>query len=443
MGGFNLYREAKDYYDSLVPEKTEGLILISLFEKFGENAFTEDQIIDTIRLTYKDLGNTSSRTEYERNNKLIIRLQEYFLWRDEVNRVYRLKKYALEFCARIKKKLVESYSPAKIKRWFDELLNRLQEKYKLENGFEHWIEDEWEWRHNTLAEQIEVLDGQVIESVREFKEGIRNKDQNQRIMGILTSIEGKLEIIKNQAIELTKAFQSTYEIDDILTEMLELGNAHSNLANIKRVREFNQNVRFQLEQISNRIEKIKPRIREFIYDFNQRDYDRKSEKFLYYLLNKSKVTKGTQGRKDLRLPNEIPDKCISNSCLSPRFTIIPIKEIGPKRITTPKKRKIDFSKRQELLDKTKAWKFEKERVSFWTKEAQNIIQIQGSLEFTDLFFEILRSPKDNLSIAVKTAHRLVRRYIKSEQLKVQVTQIRQNDRMVNNVSIWKMSMEKI
>ena len=69
METFNLYREAKDQYEKLIPEKNDGLILLSLYAKYKDKDFTEENIISSINKIFKDQGNhESNRTEY--NNRL-------------------------------------------------------------------------------------------------------------------------------------------------------------------------------------------------------------------------------------------------------------------------------------------------------------------------------------------------------------------------------------
>lgn len=59
MDSFNLYREAKDQYDKLIPEKNHGLILLSLYSKYKDKDFTEENIISIITKVFKDQGNES------------------------------------------------------------------------------------------------------------------------------------------------------------------------------------------------------------------------------------------------------------------------------------------------------------------------------------------------------------------------------------------------
>ena len=235
MDGFNLYREAKDHYEKLIPEKKDGLVLLSLYSKYKEKNFSEDNIKSIINKIYKDQGKDSNRTEYERNNNIILRLQDSFLWRDEINKTYEFKKYGLEFCNSIENRLQKNYSPAKIKRWFDELFSSLESNIEKGENFNIWIEDHFDVRKPAISAQIEILDQQVNESVKEFK--INIKSENESILELLKQIEIGLLVIKEQTSELRKAFQISYDIDDILTNILEGQNAIDYIENIKKVQQ--------------------------------------------------------------------------------------------------------------------------------------------------------------------------------------------------------------
>lgn len=193
MESFDLYREAKSQYEKLIPEKNDGLILLSLYAKYKDKDFTEENIITVINKVFKDQGNESSRTEYNRNNTIILRLQESFLWRNETKRTYQFKKYGLELCQNIEKRLIEKYNPAKIKRFFDELYKSLVENIEGEKDFNEWIEDHFNLRMPELISQIEILDQQVNDSVNDFKISI--KSENHDIINVLKEIEIHLEVI--------------------------------------------------------------------------------------------------------------------------------------------------------------------------------------------------------------------------------------------------------
>lgn len=438
MDSFNLYREAKDQYEKLIPEKNDGLILLSLYAKYKDKDFTEENIISTITKVFKDQGNESSRTEYNRNNAIILRFQESFLWRNATKKTYQFKKYGLELCHNIEKRLIEKYNPAKIKRFFAELHKSLTENIEQNKDFNEWIEDHFEVRLPELTSQIEILDQQVNESVKDFKTEINSEDQG--ILDVLKGIEIRLEVIKEQASELRNAFQISYDIDDLLIGLLEDNKGQNYISNIHRVQNFHDNSRSQLEQISKRIEKIKPRIREFIYDFNKKNFDRKTNKFIDYLLQQSVVVREGSSKK-IQLPDNLSWLILKSTTHNLKFNVIPIREISPKLPIKVTKRKVDVYKRKELLEKTLKWKRDKERIRYWTNLALKELELQGFLDFTPLFFKILE--EDQLTIAVKTAHNIIRKNnTYRNKYNVDVKKEPVHDTTKKGISIWQMTIQK-
>ncbi|WP_034893859.1 hypothetical protein [Gillisia sp. Hel_I_29] len=438
MDSFNLYREAKDQYEKLIPEKDDGLILLSLYSKYKDNDFTEENIISTITKVFKDQGNESSRTEYNRNNTIILRFQESFLWRNATKRTYQFKKYGLELCQNIEKRLIEKYNPAKIKRFFAELHKSLTENIEDNKDLNEWIEDHFEVRLPELTSQIEILDQQVNESVKDFKTEISSDDQD--VHNALKGIEIRLEIIKEQASELRNAFQISYDIDDILIGLLENNKGQDNLSNIQRVQNFHDNSRSQLEQVSKRIEKIKPRIREFIYDFNKKNFDRKTNKFIDFLLENSVVVKEA-GSKRIQLPDMLSGIIIKSTIHNRKFNVIPNREISPKLPILATKREVDIVKQKELLEKTLKWKRDKERILYWTKLAFQELEAKGTLNFTPFFFRVLK--EDQLTIAVKTAHDIIRKNTTYQnKYKVEIKRESVRDTTKKGISLWQMTLQK-
>ncbi len=437
MESFNLYREAKDQYEKLIPGKNDGLILLSLYAKYKDKDFTEENIITIINKVFKDQGNENFRTD-NRNNTIILRLQESFLWRNETKRTYQFKKYGLELCQNIEKRLIEKYNPAKIKRFFDELHKSLTENIEEEKDFNEWIEDHFNLRMPELVSQIEILDQQVNESVNDFK--INIKSENQNIVDTLKEIEIHLEVIKEQAFELKNAFQVSYEIDEALTGILQKPDSYDYIENIQKVQKFHDNSRSQLEQVSKRIEKIKPRIREFIYDFNKQDFDRKTNKFIDYLLENSLVKKEGSVKR-IQLPDNLLGLKVKLTEHLPIFNIVPTREISYKLPMEVSNRQIDFTKRQVLLDKTNKWKQDKERILYWTNIAFKELEENGTLVFAPLFFKIIDN--DELPIAVKTAHNILRRSTKFKQkYKIDINRNAVNHTAIKSISLWQMTIQK-
>jgi len=437
----NLYKEAKQYYHQLVPDREDGLVLLALFQQYEDREFSEEQIIDVITRVYLDLGHENKRMAYERNNQIVHRLQEFFLWRDRNRKIYRFKKYGEEFCKRIGKRLAETYSPAKIKRIFNYLLDTFLKSLTTKGeDFNTWVEDHFNARSNELAEQIEILDQQVSESVKEFK--VKFKTQHVNILKLIDTVSKGLEIIKAHAADLTNAFQTTYDIDEQIQTILESANAFPFLDNIRKVQHYNNQVRTHLEQISVRIDKIKPQIREFIFDFNQRELDRKTDRFIHYLLDHSTYQRsGIQKR--MELPPSVPPFMIRRDDSISRFYIVSSRDLLPKPPISIAVRQINEEKKQEMIINNQRILHLKNRVVFWTNVAKSRIQETGSLDFSILFFEILKEEQGNLFVPVRTAQRILK-YCKDKVIyQINIQTEAETDRHYQHISLWKMNIRKI
>ncbi|WP_348825054.1 hypothetical protein [Flavobacterium aestuarii] len=439
MKEIDLYSEAKPRYYQLIPNKEDGLIILALYQKYQKQEFTEDQIIQIINKVLIDLGG-SQREENNRNNTIILRLQEFFLWRDRKRKVYGFKNYGEEFCQKVFKRLSESYHPAKIERLFKHLLDTLKtclEKNPAEILI--WMDDHFNHRSNELALQIEILDQQVSESVDEFRFQIKQPQAN--ILQVIDTISAGLDQIKQHAHELTTGFQITYDIDDILQDMLKNPESFDLLESINHVLQYNQNVRNHLDQVSVRIDKIKPRIREFIFEFNQRELDRKTDKFLHYLLDTASYIRQENQPKRLVFPKDIESVTIRIPESIPRFYILTERDFVRKAPLPSAVRSIDVEQTNSAIAKNKEKLEIKKKIQFWAKKALDQIDHEGKLEFSPFFFSILSDEENNLNIAVKIAQRLVK-HCNGWQYKITINQNEYHDPNYLNLSLWNMTIQK-
>lgn len=442
MEAFNLYHEAKSNYDLLVPEKAEGLILLSLYEKWGNGEFTEPQINDTIDKVYRDLGRQSNRNAFDRNSAIILRLQEFFLWRDELKKNYRFKGYGEEFCKKIKERLENRYNPAEIKRLFDSLyLELLRHLDDNELGFSIWYKEQFKRRTTDIVNQVEILDQQVSESVREFRSKIKNSELD--LFKLMEEIEISLDLIKQYAVQLKEAFQSTYDIEYKLQDLIAAPNTQDSIGSINDVLNFYSDIRSQLEQVSDRIDKIKPRIREFIYDFNQRDFDRKTVLFLQTLLASSTSTKNDKGKRIINLPFGIPEFQIYGEINAPKFIIIPDKDITPKIPVEVTTRVANQRRQEERIKAEEKRLWERKRILYWFNNIKQQVNNDGSLEYSNKFYEILKEENNNLLIPTKLTSKIIRELSRDKRFKVIIHQEETSNTLFKNTRLWKMQIRKL
>jgi hypothetical protein len=438
MSTFDFYREAKLNYTHIVPLREDGLVLFYLYEKmergdYANDEFTEAEILSAIEHVYADVkGDLVRRNEYERNNDTIIRLQEFFLWRNEKKKLYSFKSYGIEFCKNIRDQLAKYYSPTEIKAIFDSLILALKQHEPTEDSFLNWVKIHFDIRSAELSRQIEILDQQVGDSVKTFRTRIiaENSDVHQVINDAMES----LKLIKTNSDEFRNAFHGTYEIEDALLNIQQkLIVSDDTAVKIRKVREFIRRIRNNLELVSKRIDQIQPRLREFIHDFNQRDFDRKTELFLKHLLKSAIADKAAAANQDLKIIREDV----------PVFTILLRRNLGIARPVEFTVRKVNAEKREQSLDTIKKKRFIRQQVLYWLNNIQKEIIEKGELDFTGVFFNMLKQETDHrLTIAVKVSHKIVLKYAKDPVFIVNIEKIIMRDNKNTSVGTWKMTIKK-
>lgn len=440
MQSFNFYLEAKDQYDLIIPPKTDGLILLSLFDKYGKGSFSEDQIKYVIDKVHHDLGSSSLRNEYDRNNDIIVKLQEFFLWRNEGQKSYSIKAYGLEFCEKIRGRLVSRYSPAKIKRLFDSLyqeLERHRDSADLNLGM--WFEEHFSLRNTEITAQIEILDQQVNESVRDFRKKFKDKDLDK--MQLLDEIISNLDKIKEHAVQLKDAFKSTSNIDHALEDMIVDTEYLQDMPHINEVMDFNVDTRSQLEQISIRIDRIKPRIRDFIYEFNKKDFDRKTGLFIDFLITHTKqVREGN--KKILVLPEGVPEFNTYDTLCLPKFIIVPERDVSPKMPVELTHREVNKERQQELTQLARKKLLQQQRIQFWFKHVFELLNESPVLDFTALFYHIMQNEDNSMSIPIRVTSKIIRELSKYDTYRISVEQELIKHPLYPHLSLWKMTIQK-
>lgn len=442
---FNFYREAKNNYKHIVPVKEEGRILFSLYEKieqgfFEHNEFSEQEIIKAIEQVYSDVrGDTAKRNEYERNNDIILRLQEFFLWRDEKKKMYSFKSYGIDFCKNIKEQLFQYYSPTEIKSIFDSLINELKSSLNTENGFILWMKLHFNIRSTELSRQVEILDQQVSDAVKTFRSRI--KSESKEAIYIINDALESLDTIKRNSDEFRSAFQGTYEIEELILLLQENHLVSEDEINkIRVVRDFIRRIRSHLELVSKRIDQIQPRIREFIHDFNQKDFDRKTELFIQYLLKNVSVGKD-DNKKSLFYPTLILPIPYKESTAI--FPIIIKKDIGIVRAIDIPVRDMNIEKRNVSLSAAKSKQLIRERVTYWLANLQDVLDKENCIYFTQYFYKILSAESTHqLTIAVRVTYKAVIKYTRHQAYDVEINNKLIGSDDYENISLWKIFIKK-
>jgi len=125
----------------------------------------------------------------------------------------------------------------------------------------------------------------------------------------------------------------------------------------------------------------------------------------------------------------------------PRFNILTERDFSRKAPLPPAVRSIDVEQTKEMMAKNIEKLEIKKKIQYWTTEALNQIDIEGKLDFSPFFFNILNNERHNLNIAVRTAQKLVK-HCNSWQYEIMVDQNEYHDPHYLNLSLWNMTILK-
>lgn len=443
---FHFYHELKKekYYDPLIPKKEAGLVVVLLYEwwksgKYSANSFTEEAVKQAIEQVDFDLGqNVYERKPHVRFKEINICLQEYFLLRNEETNLYNITQYGIEFCERISEKLILEFKPSDIEKILADLIDSLK-KYIEKEDFEYWFKHQFIPQRGTIKNQVETLLRRVEDAVGEFRKSTKSDDAT--FLEIVRRVDESLETIKNHSQELKEAFFGAEEIKALLLE-LSFQNISTEIASHKEsVRQFIEEVNNDLSIISQRIDRIRPKLRQFISSINQRNFDSNTKLFLEFLLKKSHLIQ--QGNKNkIQLPKELVSKVIWQP--ESKFIIVEEDRLQPKQPTPIILPKEDKEKRKKQLTKAEDGFFIRNRVRYWLSELENQLLRDKNLNFSQAYYSILdKETNYGNTIAIKVASGLFRKYTKRKDYKVKVS----NQMIINNQypnqAVWKMNINKI
>ena len=401
MSLFNLYNEIEKEYENLIPLKQEGLVLFHLYQKQKDGdigkEFSEEEIIKSLREIRYDFK-TNQKIQF---NNIVKYFQKYFLWRDEKNRLYRLKPFTKKWCKLIENILEETFNPTQLQKEFLYLSNTFSEQ-----SFTEWYSTTFESYSQRVDTQINTLYIQIDRLVIDFRRQISNEHAYD--LNVLKSIVNTLEDIRSKTEELNNAFSGAHDIQNkllksnIITEDILLNRQRANVLS------FFQEVRGNLKIISKRIDSVKPRLNEYIRNINRHDFYIRFKRFFNQLLEKSTLEKGK-----IRIPDGIPSIPIRYT-QQPRFIIVKENFDGASlsRFKTAKS-KIPVTNATEtenrfLLEKERI-EIQK-RINLYMLDLENRLKAYQEVDFSAFFYEVLKKENGNIRICVKLAHKTMSKY---------------------------------
>lgn len=443
MTEFHFYHELKKdkYYEPLIPEKKSGLVVIYLFDqwksgKYQSNSFTEDAVKRAIEQVANDLGKSYEKTPHERFRIINRALQEYFLSRNEETNLYNITQYGIEFCEGIRNKLLPEFNPSVIEKILSDLISLLKISI-AKNDFGYWYNHHFQNQRPYIKRQVETLLRLVENAVQEFRASTKSDDET--FIEIVRNVDTNLEVIRKHSDELKDVFFDAEEIKSIILELSFDEDTLDFISQKESVRGFIEEINNDLSIINQRIEKIRPKLKQFISGINQRNFDRNTEQFLRFLLKNSTLSKGSYKSK-VYFPTSVETKELYRS--ETKFIIIEsdrLKTPIPIPVVQPKENK---EKQKLQLEKANNAFLIRNRIRYWLLELEKEIKDSKKIDFTIYYFLILEKEQCySKTIAIKVAAIIFRKYTKLKGYKVTIKKELQTTEKYSDQAIWKMSIE--
>lgn len=435
----------RERYNLLVPRQEDGLVVLALYQKVRagaiERTFPERLIIDNIKQVYTELGMTSARgEETQKYDEALHRLLRHFLDKNLEEKTYQLSTYAENFCDMLEREVHTAINPSQIQKTFSDLVLLLERKLESIEDFRHWYHTQFFKHKNDISAQLRALQSQIEDTVEQLNDLVKNEFDNFREM--LIGCEALLDRIKEQADKLSSAFSSKDDIKQILDDS-QLGD-ESEFREMKReVRGFFKDIEQRLINVSHTIDRIKPKINKLYNDFEKREFDRKIESFLIYLLKNSTSKFGrTKKLKDrtvhdveVFLPKNIqPKEFYSDRSRLNSIDYYQLLDPPPVLVQDLTWDADDLKRQAELRQN----QIDREiRIEKWIAKMSAELEKKKKVNFSDYYYQILFKDND-FEAAIKAATMALKEFSKMENVVVEVREEFVLDPKQPNIGIWKM-----
>lgn len=438
----------RDRYNLLVPRQEDGLIVLALYQKVRagtiERTFAERIIVDTIKQVFHELGMDSARgEETQKYDETLHRLLRHFLDKNIEGKSYQLSSYAENFCDLLEREVHTAINPSQIQKTFNDLVLLLGLKLETMEDFRHWYHTQFFKHKNDISSQLRSLQAQIEDTIDQLNDLVKNEYDNFREM--LIGCEALLDRIKEQADKLSSAFSSKDDIKQLLDDAT-LSEEFEYREMKRDVRNYFKDIEQRLINVSHTIDRIKPKINKLYNDFEKRDFDRKIESFLLYLMKNStskfgrakKLVGRTVHDVEVFLPKNIREKDIYSD--RTRITDIEYMQLldpPPIQIQNHNWDEEDLHRQAELRREFIA---REQRVEKWFNTICEDVKKKKKVNFGDYYFKILQKEND-YEAAIKEATLVLKEFTKMEGYEVTISEEFVLDPKQPNIGIWKMQIK--
>lgn len=428
---FNFIEQIKKNYTNIIPKEDYGMIVFLLFDKFGTNVFSENEL-------KKIISDYHNYSEKERELHSVIKTTIQFLSINFIRKSkqgYILTPYSQSFSKEIWKKLHRDFSPSEVKKILLKLKTELDQQLQ-EDNFNEWF-DSFERYKTDLDNQVESLNKRIDSYIHDFRTVIfDNKKQNTEL---LKSIREGLDKIKSQVIELTSAFTDIYDIEDLLNRVnIDIGS-NTTLTNRKKAKDYFSDIRDYLTTINNRIDLIQPRIHEFFSNINRADFDRNTKLFIRYLIKNTTVER-INSKKELMFPNESLQKEVYKEEFN--FTVVDNQLKKGKTQSKTENTLVDEREVEKKYQNARKVREQRAKTIAYVNDIKKDLNKYNIIEYSSYFYQIMEDTQ-NINIAIKVAYLLLNEFTKYQQYTVEISDKAISHDKYKSTVLWEMKISKI
>jgi hypothetical protein len=379
-------------------------------EEFEHGIFKEKDIHRAFEAV--SFGREPLRSQWVTYNAHIMELQEFYLIYNDENQTYMFTDFGLQICDKVHRLISQRFNPTIIEITCAELYGKLEVAI-TEEQIKNWLTIDLFKSRILLLEQVDYLNQQIDRSVTALSE--KAKRRRETLLVALQEIEEQIDIIRQQNKELRAAFQQIDRMNDILISHPVRDGSEEVDDLVSEAISYFEGIHLRLAMIDSRIDKIQPKIKQFFASLNRDIFNSKVEKFLYFLLEKSRVED-----KQIQFPISY-DRTIQLADSSPAFTSVdrPENLFPPARKQRPEYKK-DTRKEQEVHRKGHVQMMRQIHIQWWLEFIRRKSLETDAIHLPEIFFSILEKHDDDLQLAIQVIDQTVKRYKEDSHWDVQI-----------------------
>lgn len=454
-----LLDEVQQNYKYLVPSKTAIAVLLLLSERVSnreiDRHFTHEDIVQAVKNV-----SSSQKSEIQQTEKVLKTLLENFIERPtKDDSLYKLTEYARKFIKLILSKLDNPFRNFSLIDSFEKYADFKAVGIENIEQFESWFEQGFNSAYRqTIIDHLEALKDETKEHIRklniildseekdalematEFKNvfksfGDKARDiQDALKIGIRLDIE--IKQVCDRFYEEVEKYDYSQSTDN--EDRLDLLNHAWKRASLiqNEVRDFFEEIEEKLSQLRGKIVFASDKLNDLQEYFRyQSKFKLNLKKLLEFTLKESKYS-----GKGIVLPDLFPNKVI----LFEPFKLLYLPDVDSlfmknnavihsnydREYQAKERGKIDFELQQQ------------EKVSRWIEQCKSTLELNGKLNFTECFYQILKLEKD-VNIPVSVGIELFEYAQNSPDYSISINKIIDQKYSEEKIKIWQMNIKAI